>query len=393
MDFREDKIGFQEADRRYAELKRRRDSGTISDEEFDAQRQQLMVQDDEGRWWAKSRKTGEWNYHNGNAWVRGTPPNYDKVVSKHANNSSPAQASYSSRSGGTENGEHRRRKVSPWVLTALGLAGLVLVGIVLIFWALVPYLQGEDEVASETTLPDVVGMSQQEAEETLQSAGFEVKAETQESPEEDKGVVVDQEPSGSGEAEDNLMVTITVGSGPSTEEAPEQETEPEPGYALVKDDTGTLSVEVPTEWSDHITSEDGTFGGEKASMGEGVGPAITASTDVNTWENIGGVPGTYIVASRELAQSYTEDQLVESGFNELSACEPISRQDFNRSPYSGQVQTWSCSQSGATFTTLAAAVEGRECVVMLHIAAYNEVDNENAQHVLDTFEADCQRIA
>jgi hypothetical protein len=29
----------------------------------------------------------------------------------------------------------------------------------------------------------------------------------------------------------------------------------------------------------------------------------------------------------------------------------------------------------------------------LHIAAYNEVDNENAQHVLDTFEADCQRIA
>lgn len=82
MDFREDKIDFQEADRRYAELKRRRDSGTISDEEFDAQRQQLMVQDDEGRWWAKSRKTGEWNYHNGNAWVRGTPPGYPYSQSK-----------------------------------------------------------------------------------------------------------------------------------------------------------------------------------------------------------------------------------------------------------------------------------------------------------------------
>jgi hypothetical protein len=82
MDFREDKIGFQEADRRYAELKRQRDSGTISDEEFDAQRQQLMVQDDEGRWWAKSRKTGEWNYHNGNAWVRGTPPGYQYSQSK-----------------------------------------------------------------------------------------------------------------------------------------------------------------------------------------------------------------------------------------------------------------------------------------------------------------------
>src|SRR5215203_1928869 len=76
MDFREREMGFREADRRYAELKGQLDAGTISTEEFDAQRQRLMVQDDEGRWWAKSRKTGEWNYHDGSAWVRGTPPGY-----------------------------------------------------------------------------------------------------------------------------------------------------------------------------------------------------------------------------------------------------------------------------------------------------------------------------
>ncbi|MDQ3965676.1 MAG: hypothetical protein M3246_04365, partial [Actinomycetota bacterium] len=75
MDFKRE-VNFQEADRRYAELKRQLDAGTISTEEFDTQLRQLMVQDEEGRWWAKSRKTGEWNYHDGSAWVRGTPPSY-----------------------------------------------------------------------------------------------------------------------------------------------------------------------------------------------------------------------------------------------------------------------------------------------------------------------------
>jgi hypothetical protein len=76
VDFRRREVDFQEADRRYAELARQRDAGSISDEEFDAQRQQLMVQDDEGRWWAKSRETGDWHYHDGEGWVRSTPPGY-----------------------------------------------------------------------------------------------------------------------------------------------------------------------------------------------------------------------------------------------------------------------------------------------------------------------------
>ena len=75
MDFKRE-VNFQEADRRYAELKRQLDAGTISTEEFDAQRQQLLVQDDEGRWWAKSRETGDWHYHDGEGWVRSTPPGY-----------------------------------------------------------------------------------------------------------------------------------------------------------------------------------------------------------------------------------------------------------------------------------------------------------------------------
>src|SRR5215212_3200524 len=37
-----------------------------------------MVEDEEGRWWAKSPTTGEWHYHDGVAWVKDTPPGYQE---------------------------------------------------------------------------------------------------------------------------------------------------------------------------------------------------------------------------------------------------------------------------------------------------------------------------
>jgi hypothetical protein len=76
MNLEEHGMDFREADRRYAELKRRLDAGSISAKEFDAQRLRLMVKDDEGRWWAKGRKEGEWSYRTEDGWVRGTPPGY-----------------------------------------------------------------------------------------------------------------------------------------------------------------------------------------------------------------------------------------------------------------------------------------------------------------------------
>jgi hypothetical protein len=74
MVFRKQQLDFEEVDRRYDELKRLFEAGDITEEDFDAQLRQLMVQDEEGRWWAKSRRSGEWHYYDGIAWFRGTPP-------------------------------------------------------------------------------------------------------------------------------------------------------------------------------------------------------------------------------------------------------------------------------------------------------------------------------
>jgi len=74
MKSEEKKITFREGDRRYAALMRRYEDETISARAFDASLRDLMVQDREGRWWAKARSSGEWHYYEDNAWVKGTPP-------------------------------------------------------------------------------------------------------------------------------------------------------------------------------------------------------------------------------------------------------------------------------------------------------------------------------
>jgi hypothetical protein len=328
MDFRKGEmvrrgreIDFREADRRYAETKRQLDAGSISDEEFDAQRRRLMVQDDEGHWWAKSRKTGEWSYHDGSAWVRGSPAGYQPP---------PAPSA--------ESAPDLRPRLE----------------------------QGEQLPLSRATLPSsaLVGdrnMGKQRRWLVMAILG--------------------------------LMMASLAGIGGIAVTAP--------AYALVEEDSGKLSVEVPSDWKEHITAgsePEGEKGKTWSSfLGENVGPSVAAINDLNSWRT-GARPhkGAYLVASKKLAQEYTDDELVASGPNDYSSsCEAGARRDFDRPPYSGVMQEWTnCGgESDHTAHTLAAAPEGRECVVLLQIGGYLQGDEEDIQHILDTFEADCGSIS
>jgi hypothetical protein len=319
MDFRGRETGFREADRRFTETKRRFDAGSISDEEFYAQLRRLMVQDDEGRWWAKSRKTGDWNYHDGNTWIRGTPPDYQP----------PPEPS-------TESAPDRRSRLE----------------------------QGERLPSSRANLPD--------------------SALSRDRVKQRRWVVV---------AILGLMIAslaVIVGMAATA-----------PAYALVEGDSGELSVEVPSEWKEHVTAgsePEGEKGKTWSSfLGENAGPSVAAVNNLDYWRT--GVrphKGMYLVASRKLAREYTDDELVASGPNDYSAsCQAGARRSFDRPPYSGRIQEWTnCGgESDHTARTLVAAPESRECVVLLQIGGYLQGDEENVQHVLDTFEADCGSIS
>jgi hypothetical protein len=69
-------MDFAEVDRRYEELKEQHQAGALTEEQFDDQLLDMMVRDDENRWWAKARESGDWHYHDQATgdWVRADPP-------------------------------------------------------------------------------------------------------------------------------------------------------------------------------------------------------------------------------------------------------------------------------------------------------------------------------
>lgn len=161
-------------------------------------------------------------------------------------------------------------------------------------------------------------------------------------------------------------------------------------YDTLTDDSGSVSVEIPEAWDDRLTDEAADFGEDGM-----VVPSVTASTDLDTWHDTGGIPGVFFLASGSLARSYADDQLLDPPNNDFSEkCELGARKDFERGRYSGRIQAWgNCygKDEGALYT-VAAASEDRECVAILQVGTYSEKDREAAKHILDTFEVDCERV-
>jgi hypothetical protein len=229
-------------------------------------------------------------------------------------------------------------------------------------------------------VPDVVGRSWAEAEELLRSEGFEVRTE---GPED--GEVLEQSPSG--EAEEGSVVEISVGE-------PQR---PAPGYALVTDDTGALSLEVPVGWA-VVTGPGSEEGGPSWSsfLGESVETSVTAAPDLDAWHNSAVTTGMYVVVSRTLAAGYTNEELVVSGPNDVSAICTLGGDaiDFDRPPYLARIQAWrDCNGDPESFLmAVAVAPEDRECVVAMQIGTTSQTDRDIAQHIIDTAEVDCVAI-
>jgi membrane peptidoglycan carboxypeptidase len=88
-------------------------------------------------------------------------------------------------------------------------------------------IQVSSGVPAKVKIPDVIGMSRDDAKAALEAAGFNVEiVEKHVSDPNNVGIVLDQDPSGGTKALQGTTVTITVGS--DHEEAPSPSPEPSP---------------------------------------------------------------------------------------------------------------------------------------------------------------------
>lgn len=67
-------MNFAQVEVEYRRLKAQVTAGTLAPDEFKAKLQDLMVQDEQGRWWSVGFETGQWHVHDGERWVAAEPP-------------------------------------------------------------------------------------------------------------------------------------------------------------------------------------------------------------------------------------------------------------------------------------------------------------------------------
>jgi hypothetical protein len=174
------------------------------------------------------------------------------------------------------------------------------------------------------------------------------------------------------------------------------DSEPAPGYNLIQTPDGGLSVEVPPSWgveTGEDSEKDAATNTWSYYAGEYLTSSITTAPNLDAWYAT-GTSGAYVVASKALAQ-YTDYELIHSLLyaNKDQTCTKGPYEDYDRSPYSGKIQTWyDCGADGATTFTVAASPEGRECVVVVDARISEESDRKAVEHLIDTFKVDCTRV-
>jgi hypothetical protein len=67
-------MDFARVEAEFARLKAQFERGELTEEEFKAQLEELMIEDEQGRWWILGYETGRWYVHDGEQWVQQQPP-------------------------------------------------------------------------------------------------------------------------------------------------------------------------------------------------------------------------------------------------------------------------------------------------------------------------------
>ena len=164
--------------------------------------------------------------------------------------------------------------------------------------------QGPDPVV----VPDVVGMTETEANQTLVAAGFIVKPVPQENAEVEEGLVISQDPGANAEAPPNSTVTINVSSGAGTVTVPEVAGQSEATARATLQQAGLTNVSVTQEASNDVPS--GTVIRSDPGAGADVAPDQAITLVVSSGAEQVTVPGV-----QGLSQENAQAALEGSGFS------------------------------------------------------------------------------
>jgi serine protease Do len=145
-------------------------------------------------------------------------------------------------------------------------------------------------------------------------------------------------------------------------------------YTFVEDDTGLISVSIPTAWNDIDGSENPNFG-----------PSIWAAPNIAGWQETWNVPGIIVESSTRPASDIPVLLEERSGFGDV--CDDLGASDYDDGFYVGVLQVYgSCGGTDTFYVILAATpVDGGDYLVRVEVQAVEQRDLEAADEALATF--------
>ncbi len=152
-------------------------------------------------------------------------------------------------------------------------------------------------------------------------------------------------------------------------------------YTSIADDTGQLTVEVPTEWSD-------VDGGILPLLGLQL-PDVRASTDLAEYNATFDVPGMQFTATDDSSTGDPRRVLGVLTDRFSNACEPQEVQSYSDPLYTGVSQVLAnCGSSGAAFVwTVVQPIDTSDgdYIAAVGVQVLSDADIEALGHILDTF--------
>ena len=156
----------------------------------------------------------------------------------------------------------------------------------------------------------------------------------------------------------------TAASGPATYS----------GYETVTDDTNTILVDVPVEWSERDTAP--------LELDSGQIPYIAAATSLDGFLN--GYDGSGLLFVAQDPSMTVDDTLAENAF--LDDCTDGGITDYDDGVFVGKYQLWlDCAGGTSDVVTLAAQPADASTTVLVIAQLVVEADLEALQTAMDTF--------
>jgi serine protease Do len=147
-------------------------------------------------------------------------------------------------------------------------------------------------------------------------------------------------------------------------------------YTTITDDSGVLTVDVPTAWAE-------TNGSAWTDDDVEIGPAVSASPDLDGFFETWNTPGMFFGATEQLPD--TVDSLLDQ-FTYNESCTYGGRFDYEDPLYTGKYDLWSeCGGTETIYIVLAVQPEDASFLALVTVQVVTDADLDALDTIMNTF--------